>query len=543
MKNILCLLSFFICYAVSAQEEAWVYFNAKTNEQNYYDAPLTMLSQRAIDRRIAQKISIDFKDVPINPAFITEIKKTSGFTVMAKSKWLNALHLRGDVTAIRSLKNHSFVDKIVFANKTLNLSNKTTVKTEKLNGTAKSKNAKVNYTYGQSENQIKMLNGDALHNQDYTGSGKIIAVLDSGFPGVNTVAPFARIREANKILGGHNYVANSTDFYAGGTHGTLVLSSMAGYKENSLVGTAPDASYYLFVTEDDVDENPVEESYWVEAAEKADSLGVDIITTSLGYFLDHTNPAYDYTYADMSGDGTFVSKGANIAFSRGIVVVASGGNEGYTTEPHIGAPADAFSVLAVGAVTSSSVRAGFSSIGPSYDGRIKPDVMAQGQSTVLSDEKGNIITASGTSFSGPIIAGMVACLWQAFPHKTNQEIKDMVIRSSNRFTSPNNEYGYGIPNFSLALGIVFPEIEDFSAPAAEPVKVYPNPTSGFIHVDFPDSFKNGRVFFYSVFGKKVLEKESLVSIEPISLESLSSGTYFYKLEFNSFSKTGKIIKH
>ncbi len=537
MKNVLCLLSFFICFAVSAQEEAWVYFNAKANEQSYYDAPLTMLSQRALDRRIAQKINIDYKDVPINPTFITEIKKTEGFTVMAKSKWLNAIHLRGDVTAIRSLKTHSFVDKIVFANKSLNLSNKT-VKTAKVAVTDKTKNTRVNFAYGVSENQIKMLNGDVLHQQNYTGSGKIIAVLDSGFPGVNTVAPFARIRDANKILGGYNFVAHSTDFYKGGTHGTYVLSSMAGYKENVLVGTAPDASYYLFVTEDDVDENPVEESYWVEAAEKADSLGVDIITTSLGYFKDHTNPAYDYSYSDMSGDATFVSKGANIAFSKGMMVIASGGNEGTTSEPHIGSPADAFSVLAVGAVTSTGVRASFSSIGPSYDGRVKPDVMAQGQSAVLSDEKGNIVTASGTSFSGPIIAGMVACLWQAFPNKTNQEIKDMVIRSSSKYTSPTNEFGYGIPNFSLALGIVFPEIEDFS----ESVKVYPNPTPNFIRVDFPESFKNGRVLFYSAFGKKVLEQNNIVPIEPISLESLTSGIYFYTLEFNTFSKTGKIIK-
>ncbi len=531
------MFSFFICFAVSAQEEAWVYFNAKANEQSYYDAPLTMLSQRALDRRIAQKITLDFKDIPINSNFITEVKKTEGFTVMAQSKWLNAIHVRGDVTAIRSLKNHVFVDKVVFANKTLNLSSKI-AKTVKVKPTDKTKNTKVNFAYGVSENQIKMLNGDVLHQQNYTGSGKIIAVLDSGFPGVNTAGPFSRIRDNNKILGGYNFVAHSANFYSGGTHGTYVLSSMAGFKENTLVGTAPDASYYLFVTEDGVDENPVEESYWVQAAEKADSLGVDIITTSLGYFKDHTNPAYDYTYSDMSGDATFVSKGANIAFSKGMMVIASGGNEGTTSEPHIGSPADAFSVLAVGAVNNAGTRVSFSSIGPSYDGRIKPDVMAQGQSAVLSDENGNIVTASGTSFSGPIIAGMVACLWQAFPNKTNQEIKDMVIRSSSKYTNPNNEFGYGIPNFSLALGIVFPEIEDFS----ESVKVYPNPTSNFIHVDFPESFKNGRVMVYSAFGKKVLEHESLVPIEAISLESLTSGIYYYKLEFNTFSKTGKIIK-
>lgn len=535
-KNILFIILLISFYA-TAQEDAWVYFNSKSNEQNYYNAPLTILSQKALDRRTKQKISVDFKDIPINPLFLNQIKAVSGITVKAKSKWLNALHIQGTVTMINSLKTLSFVDRVDFANKALNLSSKN-AKVKKLNNKSKTLETQINFDYGVSENQIKMLNGDQLHQQNFTGDGKIIAVLDAGFPGVDNITPFKRLRDNNKILGGYNYVTNNQYFYTGSTHGTYVLSTMAGYVENQLIGTAPDASYYLFVTEDDLTESPLEESYWVEAAEKADSLGVDIITTSLGYFGDHDKPAYDYTYADMTGNSTFISRGANIAFSRGMFVVASAGNEGANTEPHIGSPADAFSVLAVGAVNSSRIRASFSSIGPSYDNRVKPDVMAQGQSTVLSDEKGNIISASGTSFSGPVIAGMVACLWQALPTKTNQEIKDIIVQSADKFENPNAEYGYGIPDFNSALSTNFPNNSNLY----DSIKLYPNPTSNVVYVDFPENLNKGKVIFYSVLGNVVFEKNQIEPMEPISILKLTNGMYFYKLEFNDFSKSGKFLK-
>ncbi len=529
---------FLVSLTAWSQDDAWVYFNAKSNEQVYYDSPLSMLSQRALDRRFKQNIALDFKDIPINPSYISQVKSVDGITVLAKSKWLNALHIRGSVSTINSLKSFGFVSNVHFADKSLNITAKS-VNTSKSKIESKISNSRVNFAYGTSDNQIKMLKGDALHQQNYTGSGLIIAVLDAGFPGVNTVQPFQRLRDNNKILGGYDFVTRNANFYAGNNHGTYVLSSMGGYKENALVGTAPDASYYLFITEDNSQENPVEESYWVEAAEKADSLGVDIINTSLGYLGDHTNPAYNHTYEDMTGDATFISKGANIAFSRGMIVVASAGNDGTESEPHIGSPADAFSVLAVGAVTANGSKASFSSIGPSYDGRVKPDVMAQGQSTVLSDENGNIIAASGTSFSGPIMAGMVACLWQAFPNKSNQEIKDMIVNSADKFSTPSPQYGYGIPDFNLALGLQFPDMEEDVMGA---IHLNPNPTASLVKVSFPQSVQGVNVVFYSVSGNKVLDYKNIVSDAPISLESLESGTYIYKLEFNSSIKTGKIIK-
>lgn len=519
-----------------SQQDAWVYFNAKPNSQFYSDAPLKMLTQRALDRRTNQNIALDFKDVPLEASFISQIKATAGITVMAKSKWINAIHVRGEQAAIQSLVLFSFVDKVDFADKSLNQIGKIakSVKVKKAN---KSRKTKIDYAYGSSSNQIQMLNGQLLHQQNYTGSGKIIAVMDAGFPGVNTTQPFQRLQQNNQILGGYNFVLRKSEFYTGSSHGTSVLSTIGGYKENSLVGTAPDASYYLFITEDDTSENPVEESLWVEAAEKADSLGVDIINTSLGYF-DFDNEAYNHAYSEMNGTTAFMSRGAEIAFSRGMILVTSAGNSGGTSDPHVAVPADAVSVLSVGAVNSSEKITSFSSLGPSFDGRIKPEVMAQGQAAIVSDDLGNIVTANGTSFSGPIMAGMVACLWQAFPKKTNQEIRNLILQSSDKFSTPNNQYGYGIPDFNLALSNQL-NLNSFSK---DDFIIYPNPTSDFVTFSLPAKFETGTVFLYTLLGQKILEQKVTPKSSIISLKTLEKGIYLYKMESVGFSKTGKILK-
>jgi hypothetical protein len=536
MKNIFFVILFFSSFVGFSQEDAWVYFNVKNNSQVYFDSPLNMLSQRALDRRTKQNIALDVKDIPIDLNFISQIKSVSGITIMAKSKWLNALHIRGNVSDINSLKSFAFVGKIDFANKSLNSTGKK-AETSKIKSINKVLETKVDFAYGNAANQIQMLNGHILHQQNYTGTGKIIAVLDAGFPGVNTAQPFQRLRDNNQILGGYDFVSRDANFYTGNSHGTLVLSSMGGYKVNALVGTAPDASYYLFRTEDAVTENPVEESYWVEAAEKADSLGVDIINTSLGYF-GFDNASYSHTYNDMDGKTAFMTRGAETAFSRGMIVVASAGNEGATANPHIVVPADGISVLTVGAVNATETVTGFSSIGPSFDGRVKPDVMAQGQSVVLSDPSGNIVTANGTSFSSPIMAGMVACLWQAFPNKTNVEIKDLIVKSAERYANPNNQYGYGIPDYSLALSNGL-GVNDFSK---KNIFVYPNPTNDVSTVIFSDNFETGIFRVYTLLGQKLSEQTISKASPTISLKTFETGIYIYELDCNGIVTTGKLIK-
>jgi len=537
MKKILVfcfLISSFISF--SQVEDAWVYFKDKPDSESCLNIPLLMLSQRALDRRLMQNIPLDLIDVPIHQAYINQISSATGIIVMAKSKWLNCVHVRGSQMDINALKSFSSVLRVDFANKSLNLVSKK-IHSDIIKSVNKVLATKVDFNYGTSAEQIQMLNGHLLHQQNFTGKGIVIAVLDAGFPGVDTELPFKKLRDNKQILGGYNYVIKSDDFYSGDSHGTMVLSLMGGYKEGYLVGTAPEASYYLYITEDNDSENPVEESNWVEAAEEADRVGADIITTSLGYF-DFDNTKYSHAYSDMTGNAAFASQGANIAFSRGILVVASAGNEGGKSEKHIGVPAEAFNVLAVGAVDSNENYAYFSSIGPSYDFRIKPDIMAQGVNSVFSDSSGNINTGDGTSFACPIMAGMIACLWQAYPNKTNKEIKQLVTQSADRYSNSNSKYGYGIPNFSLALANGL-SVNSFSK---SDFVVFPNPTSDAISVSLPEGIDVGNTIIYSVLGRKILEKTTTKQDPFISLKFLNKGTYLYKIESKGFSKYGKIIK-
>ena len=539
MKKILLVIFLQISiFSFSQTEDAWVYFTDKPDASFYLANPLEMLSQRALDRRVFQNIALDEKDVPIAVSYINQITNSVGITVKAKSKWLNALHIRGTISDIETLENLAFVDHIEFADKTLDNNNSARNASQQMvTQVNKNLEALATFGYGTSNNQIEMLNGHLLHQQDFTGSGKIIAVMDTGFVGVDLTSPFQRMQENNLILGGYDFVNSSTNFYGGGSHGTMVLSTMGGYVENQLVGTAPDSQYYLFITEDINAENPVEESFWVEAAEMADSLGVDIINTSLGYF-GFDKPNYNYTYADMNGTTSFISRGSEVAFSRGMICVTSAGNSGNGENPHIAVPADAAHTLAVGAVMPDESYATFSSIGPSFDGRVKPDVMAQGKNAVVSNEAGNIGTSDGTSFSGPITAGLVACLWQALPDKTNTEIIQLIKESADLYATPNTQFGYGIPDFNLILQNAL----GTNSFVENKFIVYPNPVENVLNLVFPKDFNTGEISIYNSLGQKVLFEKMTINSSNLSLENLSSGIYFYEIVSGNVSQKGKLIK-
>ncbi|WP_116787202.1 S8 family serine peptidase [Flavobacterium psychrotrophum] len=537
MKRILFLFLLLPLMAAS-QEDAWVYFTDKPDAAYYLANPLEMLSQKALDRRARQNIALDDKDVPVSQTYIDAVRTSFGITIMAKSKWLNALHVRGSASDIRRLSSLSFIASITYADNTLNGRRKT-VATSKSKAVSKQLNTQADYNYGSAATQIEMLNGHLLHQQDFTGTGLTIAVLDNGFPEVNNLPIFEHLYNNNLVLGTYNYVDRTDDVTIGGSHGTLVLSTMAGYKDGQLVGTAPDAFYYLFVTEDDAAENPVEESYWVQAAEAADSLGVDVINTSLGYFT-YDNPAYSYTYENMDGNTAFMTRGANVAFSRGIFLVNSAGNSGAGSNPYISVPADAFNTLTVGAVDSSEQYAYFSSIGPSADGRVKPDVMAMGQGSAFSGTDGSIGAGSGTSFSSPITAGLVACLWQALPDKTNAELLQIIRQSADRYSNPDGFYGYGIPDFwqayqSAALSV--------AGLAKNTIELYPNPATDVVYVVLPDEVVVCTAAFYNSLGQLVLQKTISRANNTIDISVLANGIYNYTISLKDGSaKQGKIIK-
>ena len=536
---VLYLLSF--SHFVFAQEDAWVYFKDKQNVSESINNPISILTQKAIDRKSRFNVAIDARDVPVNENYISQIKSMAGVTVLAKSKWFNAIHVRGDIETISALNNIIFVDRIDFADKQLN--NTSTGKISKAKIKNNKTNTTVNFNYGNALNQIEMFNGHKLHEQGFTGAGLTIAVLDAGFPNVNTMLAFSRLRNSGRLLEGYDFVNRDNDVYTNtlSNHGTLVLSDLSGFVENQFVGTAPDASYYLFITEDDADENPVEESYWVEAAERADSLGVDLINTSLGYKTYAPNfDRYSYTDADLDGNTAYITKGANIAVQKGMFLVVSAGNSGNSG---VGAPADSASVLSVGAVNASGNYATFSSIGSAFQPSQKPDVVAQGQASYVITENDEISTANGTSFSAPILAGGVACLWQALPNKTNLELLEIIRSSGSLFTTPNNQLGFGIPDLAMALsGTLANNHMDANTMS---VSIFPNPSNAFTTIKFT-GFNTEKIAltisFVDVLGKRVLVLKGDNTQNNIDVSALSPGVYFVKIEAKGIMETLRFLK-
>ena len=536
-KKILFIGLFFIHFFTIAQEDAWVYLTDKVDVANAIANPITILTQKAIDRKLNHSIAIDSRDVPVNETYITTLKSATGITVMAKSKWFNAVHVRGTETNINNLTVLGFVDHVDFANKSLNTS-----RILNPNDKFEVESRQIPFIYGNTQNQVEMINADNLHVANYTGSGVTVAVIDAGFSNVNTLAAFSRIRDAGNLMGGYDFVNRTANVYASTSsdHGVRVLSTMAGFVLNQFVGTAPDATYYLFRTEDAASENPVEESYWVEAAERADSLGVDIINTSLGYTTyDNTN--YSYTPADMNGNTAFITKGANIAFEKGLLLVNSAGNSGEIFNPWqiVGAPADAPGVLSVGAVNAIGIYASFSSKGNATQPTQKPDVVARGEGSYVIGSNGIIVQNNGTSFSSPIMAGGIACLMQALPNKTNAEIMQLVRESSSQYASPNFLLGYGIPDLQAALNLTLDiEITDTSE-----FRIFPNPVQSILRVNFPDGIENATISIYDIIGKHIIQATISQENKAINLERLPSGIYIAKLKTaNQKTNTFKFIK-
>lgn len=536
-KNLLFLFLWSLPVLYFAQqEEAWVYLSDKQNVEVSLADPITILTQKAIDRKINHGVLIDERDVPVNENYISQLKIQTGITVLAKSKWFNAVHVRGSEINIKALIGLSFVTSIDFADKSLNLKQVQQKKESKLETVSTS------FIYGNALNQIQMIKGDQLHVSNYTGTGMTIAILDAGFPNVHVMTSFKRLRDAGHILGDYDFVNRDDDVYTNNTssHGTWVLSTMAGYVESNYVGTAPDASYYLFITEDAVSENPVEESYWVEAAERADSLGVDILNTSLGY-TTYDNPNYNYTPSDMNGNTAFISKGANIAFEKGMLLVNSAGNDGNNSWQIVGAPADAAGVFTIGAVDASGAYASFSSIGSSIQPTQKPDVVAQGLGSAVIDINDDLITLNGTSFSAPILAGGIACLWQALPNKTNTEIMQLVRASASQFNSPDFYLGYGIPNLQLALNNALSSGD--SQENNFDIKIFPNPVSSVLNISVPSNQNQLIGIFYNILGKKLLEIDIDENNSQFDLSFLNRGLYLLIITSKTNSKIFKIIKN
>jgi len=462
MKKLFTILFLVIPFSLLisqvAPDKYWVKFTDKSNTPYSINNPEDFLSQRAIDRRNSQGIAIIENDLPVDPAYIAAVENT-GATLLNVSKWFNSVTIFTDdpavLTAINSLPFVMSVDAIGSSAK-LSSSEKPffeneTYETAPQAGTSKNLTSGDSYNYGSAFNQINMLNGIALHNLGFDGEGVVIAVLDAGFLNVDVNDAFDSLWNNNQIRGYKDFVdPQNPNIFNSHYHGAMVLSTMGANLPGEMVGTAPKADYWLLRTEDGGTEYLIEELNWVSGAEFADSAGADIINSSLGY-TEFDDASQDHTYQDMDGNTTPITIGADLAASKGILVVNSAGNSGNDAWMYIGAPADGDSVFSIGAVNSLGSYVSFSSKGPTYDGRVKPNVVAQGSSSaIISPYTGNVSTGSGTSFASPITAGMVACLWQAHPGRKNTEIMAAIEQSGSQANNPDDLMGYGIPDYFAA---------------------------------------------------------------------------------------------
>ncbi|WP_246169162.1 S8 family peptidase [Rudanella paleaurantiibacter] len=515
-----------------------VLFRDKANSPFRTTQPEQFLSARAIARRARQAITVTERDLPVNPAYVAQIRQ-AGAEVLYTSRWLNAALIRTSASTLQRVLALPFVKGLEYGQ---------TIGRARVGASGQTNTAgkfgqvaAEPLPYGFSSAQLNQLGLNQLHERGFRGEGQLVAIMDSGFPNANTVSYLRPLVSENRIVATYDFVANNRNVYDDDSHGLNVLSIMAATADNQLYGGAFKASYLLLRTENAATESPIEEAYWLLGAEMADSTGADVINSSLGYTeFDPDFSAVDHTYSQMDGRTTLVSRAAQWAAESGMVVVVSAGNEGASPWRYISAPSDAVDVLAVAATTTGDVRAAFSSFGPAPDGRVKPDVAAIGQGTILGNSSGRIVSGSGTSFSSPLMASFVTTLWQAYPKLTAREIVGVVRRAGHQALNPDSQLGYGIPNFERAsalaerLSYTLASPNPFSDADFVTVPWSDTPTTEPIEARLTDL--TGRVLW-----QQTLPAERALTVSFRQL-GLSPGLYLLTLNSNGTRKTVRLMK-
>lgn len=522
----------FLTFTLSnAQTElVFVFFKDKPNKAVFYANPSSELSQKSLDRRTRLGIPLNDQDAPIETSYIQNIKNL-GFTVTDYSKWMNGVAVNATKTQITQLESQSYVQSVESFIKHSS-GGKTEIKKVNKFDDFNNTFSKTNFNYGSSAAQIDQINLRQLHVAGYTGTGVTIAVIDTGFPTVNTGSAYARLRTNGQIKGGYNFIHKNTDIYNSSlnAHGSYCLGVIGGYINNSFVGSAPDADFYLYATEDGTKEVPEELIYWAEAAEEADRKGVDIITSSLGYY-DFDDSRYNLLYSDMNGTTSFIARIAQIAAEKGIFVLSAAGNEALKPWHYIITPADNEKVFTIGAVTSTGNSSSFSSYGPNSVGVIKPDASTRGTETATV--YGNSATFSnGTSFATPLAAGGVACLLQAIPNKPLEEVKNQLRQTASLYPNYTDPMGYGILNFGKALT----HLSASDVSLKNNLKIYPVPAKNIVNISTDEKIFSIEV--YDALGR-IIRKEQQKSF---SVENLSKGMYYLKIITEKNSYIEKFVK-
>ncbi|HEX6916205.1 MAG TPA: S8 family serine peptidase [Chitinophagaceae bacterium] len=552
MKYLVAVISmcFFVYEAAAQYPKLIVRFTDKNGTSFSTGNPSAYLSARAMNRRSRYNITIDSSDLPVSQRYIDSVLSKGPVTLLSRSKWLNQVLIQ--------CTDQSTINKILalpFVKTVQGIGYKPGIPPERFTETLQpappftmlqKTNADV-YNYGNNYNQVHIHEGEFLHNNGFSGQGIIIAVLDAGFSGFKTIPAFDSIRINGQILGERDFVAFDNSVNEDDSHGRSVLSVMATNWPGQMVGTAPKANYWLIRTENAATEYPIEEHNWVVGAEFADSCGADLISSSLGY-LTFDDPAFNHNYSEFYRNLAMVSIGATTAAKKGMIVVNSAGNEGTSSWKYIGFPADSDSVCAVGAVSQTGAVAGFSSYG--YPGRVKPNIASVGSGTVLAGTGNSTVTGSGTSFACPNVAGLIACLWQAFPEFNNMQILDAVYKSCPTYLTPDDRIGFGIPNMRVAYQLL------------ETRRNANNPASSWLTAN-PVPFNNGnqlRVKFTApesgkivlrMFDEKgsIVDKVELTTTEHSSYQvsftrtpQLARGVYLVQYVGKKVRETIKVVK-
>lgn len=551
MKKIFLFLLLLSGLCAEAQySKLIVQFKDKNGNPFTLSAPNQFLSARAIQRRARYSVPLDSTDLPIVPRYIDSVRAQGAVTILSRSKWLNQVLIQTvDSAAIQKIRALPFVKfsqsiglRVLPAEQPVNklepAGEPVVLPNNALRTTADQ------YNYGNSYNQIHIHQGEYLHNKGFSGQGMMIAVLDAGFSNYRTITAFDSIRQRGQVLGERDFVAYDNSVNEDDAHGKNCLSIIAANWPGRMVGSAPWANFWLIRTEDAATEYPIEEHNWVVGAEFADSCGTDLITSSLGY-TTFNDAAFNHTYSQFYTNSTIVTQGASLAVKKGMIVTNSAGNEGSTAWKYLGFPSDADSVCAVGAVTTAGVISSFSSYG--YPGKQKPNVVSVGTATVIAGNTGPT-TGNGTSYSNPNMAGLITCLWQAFPRFNNMKILSALYAASDRATNPTDRYGYGIPNMKTAYR---------SLKADENGLLYgnnwllANPASfvDTLAVQFVSQLDGNATVELLNAAQTVIatetiagEKEEVYKTRFLNLSSLPAGTYTVRYSDGSVTKTVQVFK-
>ncbi len=524
------------CYRITLSD--------KENSPYSITRPSEYLSERALEKRARFNIAITEEDLPINPQYVQQIKNVdANIRELCNCRWFNTVTIYcPDSTKLAQIQALPFVTNILpVANYDLSYKSKPESLSREYSPFAfhEPKDTVVPYDYGNGYAQIALHNGHLLHNEGFRGEGMLIAVIDGGWDGLDTSNMLHNLFDEGRLIGTQDLLPWSNNVYSQHYHGTIVTTTMATELEGILVGSAPRASYYLIRSEETAQEQLIEEDFWAQAAVIADSIGADVVNSSLGYTTFADFPQGNYTYANMDGESSIASKAATLLSHKGVVVCVSAGNDGDNSWHYISHPADAYDILTVGAADYEGNITSFSSRGPSFDGRVKPDITSVGFNTMCIFPGDFLGPANGTSLACPVAAGLCACLWQALPAATSLEIMDYIRKNSSCYNNPNDSLGYGIPDFFAAYS---QHVSNREHPSCT-MEVYPNPCTDRLYIS-NGTLQISHVEIFNVNGELVRQMHTNGNfILQMDVRDLPKGLYLGNVWFQDGSRqVFKVVK-